>query len=61
MIGSVNGYKIATNSLLVNIRQQAVRAEPCEFDTALIQKAMEDTRCRLAVAAGNRQAKVDGP
>ena len=61
MIGTVNAYKIAINSLLVNIRQQAVRVYPCEFDRALIQK--NHVRFALpviAVAAGNRQAKADG-
>jgi hypothetical protein len=41
MIGNINAYKIATNGLLVNIRQQAVWVEPCEIDTALIQKVLE--------------------
>jgi len=44
MIGTMNGYKIAINSLLVNIRQQAVRVEPCEFDTALIQNPVRQPR-----------------
>jgi hypothetical protein len=60
MIGTVNAFTIATASLLVNMWQQAVQVEPCEFDTPLIQKTMEDSRCRLAVAAGNCQAKADG-
>ena len=44
MIGTSNSYKIATNGLLVNIRQQAVRVEPCEFDAALIQNPVRQSR-----------------